>query len=92
MTNIFTKEHVAALDRAIAQKRANPAMEFITNNFGDAVPVVTVTDTTVAAAIAAAVGADAKPADPASLSGKVPKGGYSLEELIKARDHALTNS
>jgi hypothetical protein len=95
MPSIFTKEHVAALDRAIAQKRANPGTEFITDitNNGpivDVAPVVNITDA-AAGAVTALVGADTKPADPSSLIGKIPNGGLSLEQLIKARDHALAN-
>ena len=87
----FTKEHIAALDCAIREKQANPAMEIFTQNIvvNDAVPVVTLTDAT--AAVTAAVGGDAKSGDSSALQSQIPAGGFSLEQLIKARDHALAN-
>jgi len=96
----FTQAHVDALNKLIAEKKANPAMEIlgdiahaVVNAAGDAAhaAVVGAAGAAGAAAVTAVVGADAKPADVLALKGKIPEGGFSLDQLIKAREHALKN-
>jgi hypothetical protein len=86
----FTSAHVQALEKAIAEKKADPGMEIITDAINAAAAGAGAG--AAAAAVCALVGLDAKPADPASLIGKVPKGGFSLDDLQKARAHALKHS
>lgn len=83
----FTKAHVNALEDAIKEKKADPKMEFLTDAINAAAAGLGAG--AGAAAVAALVGANTKPVDPKSIVGKVPKGGFSLDDLIKARDHAL---
>jgi len=83
----FTDSQIKALDEAIAKKQANPGMQI----FGDVLNAAANAAGAAAgaAAVAALVGAETKPVDPSSAAGRAPAGGFSLDDLIKARDHAL---
>jgi hypothetical protein len=83
----FNQAHIKALEAAITEKKKNPSPMFITDAVNAAAAGLGAG--AGAAAVAALVGMVREPVDPAFLVRLIPEGGFSLEQIIKARDHAL---